>query len=316
MKSLGFLASILTFTATLLADNRPVYTDPAQAGPDFHDQGEYINDWGGAQVIALGSDQFRMVTFRGGLPGAGWDGEYRQETNGQRDGGQVIFTGPDSYRAELAQGRITITTAQGGPWTMEKTARRSPTLGAQPPPNAIVLFDGRDASAWEGGRMDERNFLIAGCKSKQHFTNFTAHVEFMTPFKPHGRGQDRGNSGVYLQDRYEIQVLDSFGLRGENNECGGIYGVARPAVNMCFPPLTWQTYDVEFTAAKWDANGKKTDNARVTVRHNGVLIHQDQAVPAPTAAAGRNETPEGGPFQLQDHGNPVFYRNIWVVPKP
>jgi hypothetical protein len=312
-----FLIPVLCFftLSALAAENRQVFTNRAQAGPDYRDQGEYRNDWGGAQVIARGDGNFQMVTFRGGLPGAGWDGEFRQETSGKRQGDKVIFTGPNNYRAELGQGRITIASDSGGPWLMEKTERKSPTLGAKPPSGAIVLFDGTDATAWNGGRMDARDLLIAGCKSKQYFTNFTAHVEFMTPFKPHGRGQDRGNSGVYLQDRYEIQVLDSFGLRGENNECGGIYGVAKPAVNMCFPPLTWQTYDIDFIAAQWDENGNKTRNARVTVRHNGVLIHENQEVPRPTAAAGRKEDPSGGPFQLQDHGNPVFYRNIWVLPK-
>lgn len=307
----------LTLTSPLYfthANPDQVFTDPAQAGPDYADQGEYRNDWGGAQVIALGDGQFRMVTLPGGLPGAGWDGQ-RQETDGKRQGATIVFTGQNDYRAELAQGRITITTQNGGPWTMEKINRKSPTLGAQPPEGAIVLFDGTSAEAWEGGRMDSRNLLMPGCKSKQHFTDFTAHVEFMTPFRPFARGQARGNSGVYLQDRYEIQVLDSFGLTGEQNECGGIYGVAKPLVNMCFPPLTWQTYDVDFTAAKWDSDGNKISNATVTVRHNGVLIHQNTEVPGPTTASGRKGDQSAGPLHLQDHGNPVFYRNIWVLPK-
>jgi hypothetical protein len=120
---------------------------------------------------------------------------------------------------------------------------------------------------------------------------------------------------VYVQDRYEVQVLDSFGLKGENNECGGIYTVAKPKVNMCLPPLTWQTYDIEFERATFDNDGRKTKPAVITVRHNGVLIHDHVEVPKATASAGRPEGPEPGPIQLQNHGNPVVFKNIWVVEK-
>ena len=163
--------------------------------------------------------------------------------------------------------------------------------------------------------MDERHLLMAGCVGKQNFTNFEAHVEFLLPFKPLGRGQDRGNSGVYLQDRYEVQVLDSFGLKGEDNECGGFYTQHKPAVNMCLPPLTWQTYDIDFTAAKYDDAGKKIKNAVATVKHNGVTIHENFELKGPTPGSGKKEDATGGPLQLQGHGNPVFYRNLWVLPK-
>lgn len=290
------------------------FLDPAKAGADYADQGEYRNDWGGAQVIALGEGNFRMVTYRGGLPGSGWDGEFKQENQGKREGAIIVFTGPESYRAELAGGKITINNASGGPYIMEKTERKSPTLGARPPSGAIVLFDGSNADAWVDGHLDERPLLAAGCKTKQSFGDFSAHFEFLLPFKPLGRGQDRGNSGIYFQDRYELQVLDSFGLKGENNECGGFYSQTKPSVNMCFPPLTWQTYDADFTAAQFDAAGKKTKNATVTVKHNGVTIHDRLELKSPTPG-GKKEDASGGPLQLQGHGNPVFYRNIWVSPK-
>jgi hypothetical protein len=277
-------------------------------------QGEYGNDWGGAQVIAHGEDKFRLVTYKGGLPGAGWDKETRNEAEGKRDGDKITFTGRDGFRAELVGTRITIHTATGGPYTMEKTSRASPTLGAKPPSGAIVLFNGRSADEWNGGRLDNRGLLAAGTTSRKPFQSFSLHVEFLLPFKPLGRGQDRGNSGVYLQDRYEVQVLDSFGLKGENNECGGIYTKARPAVNMCLPPLVWQTYDIDFEAAKFDATGRKTKNAVVTVKHNGVIIHDRFEINGPTGG-GKPEGPTPGPIQLQGHGNPVFFRNIWVVEK-
>lgn len=313
MKTFSFAGLLLA--VVLKAADIPTYTTPEQGGADYLAQGEYKNDWGGAQVIALGNGEFRMVTYPGGLPGAGWKHDTKTSAPGKREGNAVVFTGESGYKAELENGRITITTANGGPYTMEKTVRTSPTIGAQPPADAKVLFDGSSAAGWEGGHMDDRKFLAAGCKSKELFTNFTAHVEFLLPFKPLGRGQDRGNSGVYVQDRYEIQVLDSFGLEGENNECGGIYTQAKPAVNMCFPPLVWQTYDIDFTAAKYDTAGAKTANARLTVRHNGVLIHENLELKTNTPGNGRKEDASGGPFFLQGHGNPVYFRNIWVVSK-
>ena len=324
MKWLTLLPLVIA-SAVLAADEKPketrpkpvaeTFTDPAKAGQDYLDQGEYKNDWGGAQVIALGENQFRMVSYRGGLPGDGWDKEYKQEVNGKREGGKIVFTGENNYRAELAAGKITIKSDAGGPWTMEKTTRSSPTLGVRPPAGAVVLFDGTNADEWKNGHMDERHLLQAGTTSKKVFTNFTLHIEFLLPFKPLGRGQDRGNSGVYLQDRYECQVLDSFGLKGENNECGGFYTLLKPAVNMCLPPLTWQTYDIDFTAGKWDETGRKTRNALATVKHNGVVIHDNVELKKETPGGGMKEGPQGGGIQLQGHGNPVFYRNIWIVPR-
>ncbi len=316
MKWLALLPLTLA-TAAYAAEPKPnadTFLDPAKAGQDYLDQGEYKNDWGGSQVIALGAGNFRMVTYRGGLPGDGWDKEFKQETPGKREGNKILFSGEDSYRAELANGKITINTADGGPYTMEKTERKSPTLGAKPPTGAAVLFDGTSADAWPGGHMDEHHLLAAGCKTKQSFNDFKTHLEFLLPFQPLARGQGRGNSGVYLQDRYELQVLDSFGLKGENDECGGFYSLTKPSENLCYPPLTWQTYDIDFTAAKFDDTGKKSKNAVVTIKHNGVTIHDNLELKGPTPG-GKKEDASGGPLQLQGHGNPVFYRNVWVVEK-
>ena len=315
MKTLALL--LLLTCAAFAAETNPTYLDAQSGGVDYADQGEYKNDWGGAQVIALGGGEFRMVTYRGGLPGAGWDKELKTEAPGKRDGDKITFKGENNYRAELVNGKITIHTADGGPFTMEKTVRVSPTLGAKPPAGAVVLFDGKNADAFENGHLDEqgRHLLAAGTKSKQSFKNFTAHFEFLLPFKPFGRGQDRGNSGVYVQDRYEIQVLDSFGLKGENNECGGLYTLSKPLVNMCLPPLTWQTYDIDFTAATYDASGAKTKPAILTVKHNGVTVQDHLELKSNTPGNGKKEDDTAGPFALQGHGNPVFYQNIWVLEK-
>jgi hypothetical protein len=132
---------------------------------------------------------------------------------------------------------------------------------------------------------------------------------------PLARGQARGNSGVYIQKRYEVQILDSFGLRGADNECGGLYKQRAPLLNMSFPPLIWQTYDIDFTAARFDAAGKKTANARITVRQNGVVIHDNIEITAKTGG-GSVEGPDPLPIKLQDHGNLVHFRNIWIVREP
>ena len=315
-KPIAVLLLALLPSALFAADPKPkaeTYLTVETAGADYLLQGEYRTRNAGAQVIALGEDKFRLVTYKGGLPGDGWDKQIRSQYDGKREGDKVVFTGADNYRAELAGGVLSVTTPAGGPWTMAKTHRKSPTLDAKPPAGAVVLFEaGKDPTEFPNGHLDDRGFLAAGCTSKRKFQNFTLHCEFLLPFKPLGRGQDRGNSGVYLQDRYEVQVLDSFGLKGENNECGGIYTKARPAENMCYPPLVWQTYDMDYEAAKFDEAGKKTRNALVTIKHNGVVIHDKFEINGPTGG-GKPEAPTPGAIQLQGHGTPVFYRNIWVV---
>jgi hypothetical protein len=179
-----------------------------------------------------------------------------------------------------------------------------------------VLFDGKSADAFVGGKMTDDGLLEQGCTSKQKFGSCKVHIEFRLPYQPEDRGQARGNSGVYVGARYECQMLDSFGLKGENNECGGLYSVKAPDVNMCLPPLAWQTYDIDYTAAKYEGD-KLVANPRVTIAHNGVVIHNDVELPGErsTTAAPNKPGPEPGPIYLQDHGNPVRYRNIWVVEK-
>ncbi len=283
----------------------PVYMSVETAGPDFPLQGEYAGEGLGANIIALGDGNFRLVTFKGGLPGAGWDVSAKTEAEAKRDGDVVRF----KDLAELKGGVLTI-----GATSLKRIERHSPTEGAKPPAGAIILLDGSNADAWKGGHLDERKLLAAGTTSKQAFQSFTLHLEFLLPFKPLGRGQGRANSGVYVQNRYEVQVLDSFGLKGLDNECGGVYQNSAPKVNMCFPPLQWQTYDIEFTAAKFDADGKKTANAILTVKHNGVVVQDKLSLKGATPGGGfKTEVPAPGPFQLQGHGNPVYYRNVWIV---
>src|SRR5690606_33085953 len=148
------------------------------------------------------------------------------------------------------------------------------------------------------GTVTKDGLLTQGATSSETFGDFMLHLEFRLPYMPAARGQARGNSGVYLQGRYEVQLLDSFGLEGKDNECGGLYRISAPKVNMCLPPLAWQTYDVDFTAAKFDPVGKKIAYAKIVAKHNGVVI-QDTELPGPTAGAMLKDDGSPGPIHLQ-----------------
>jgi len=308
------------------ADNLPAVADPVEAAkdPDFALQGEYSGTPGdekvGVQVIALGDGEFEAVLSNGGLPGVGWDGEKpRGSSKAKRaEDGSVTFQ-KDEWTGVLKDGRITVTTSADAAFsaTLDRLERESPTLGMKAPEGAVILFDGTPETAakhWEKAVL-EGDLLTQGALGSATFSDFTMHIEFRLPWMPKARGQGRGNSGLYVAGRYEVQMLDSFGLAGVDNECGGIYKVAEPKQNLCYPPLRWQTYDVDFTAAKFDAEGKKTANAKLTVEHNGYLIHENLEIPGPTGGARSKDEKGPGPVFLQDHGNPVRYRNIWVVKK-
>jgi hypothetical protein len=198
--------------------------------------------------------------------------------------------------------------------------------GTPAPEGAIVLFDGKDFSKWvkrdgkSAVKWTLKDGVMEGVKghgdiiSKEKFGgSFKLHVEFRVPYEPGGSGQGRGNSGVYVQGRYEVQILDSYGLKSEKNDCGAIYGVAAPKVNACKAPTVWQTYDIEFSAPKYE-NGKKTEPARMTVHHNGIKIHDAVPIPVDNTTAGLGGEPAApGPILLQDHGHPVQFRNIWLL---
>jgi hypothetical protein len=155
--------------------------------------------------------------------------------------------------------------------------------------------------------------------SKQKFGDVSAHIEFRLPYLPEASGQARGNGGVFFLGEFEVQVLDSFGLPGYFQECGALYKVSAPKVNMCYPPNAWQTYDIDFTSPRFDESGKQTDLARITVHHNGVLIHTDEEIPfLPTNSYKDRIKPHPkapGTFELQAHSNHVQYRNIWLMEK-
>lgn len=297
-------------------------TDIAHVDADYHLQGEYAGcvmfsdgcyRTVGLQVVAQGAGKFDALWYQGGLPGNGYDGTSRRKLTG---------TGSESS-AQLTADGLTIELRTGAPAQVKNTAggllgtlqpqqRYSLTQGAIPPANAIVLFDGKNVDRLKNAKITADGLLEIGAETKDPVQNFTLHAEFRTPYMPHARGQARGNSGFYLQKRYEVQVLDSFGLELQFNDCAALYRFKAPDLNMSFPPLRWQTYDIDFTAPKFDADGKRIAKARITVRHNGVVVHNNLELENKTGG-GSPEGPRPQPILFQNHGNAVHYRNVWLV---
>ena len=312
-----------------------------EAGPDYMVQGEYIgrlmaagtDEMFGVQVVAAGDANFWAVGYGGGLPGAGWDRSEKLRFRGQTENAETIL-GPDSestqYSLRIADRTMTVTDGAGRiVGRLLRVFRKSPTLLRKPPEGATVIFDGTSTEHVsyrndQPVRMTEDGILLApqgsgGLFTREPFQDCDLHLEFYLPFQPHARGQGRANSGCYVQGRYEVQILDSFGEEGTMGECGGMYMNADPMVNAAFPPLTWQTFDIEFTAARYGVQGGKRvtlSTARMTVYHNGILVHDDQITQdKKTTAAPTELGPEPERHYLQDHGHTIYFRNIWAVKK-
>jgi len=344
------LALVFVFGAFILeADAAPsgsstyaTVAEARKAGPDFDIQGEYLGTIAGdakrkigVQVIALGDGTFQAVFLPGGLPGAGADVKKKILCQGKLDGAKAVFqpaTGnrqylagnpaqfsatkqfpPKSqadYTAVIENGKLAGKTDKGEAIEAKKIHRKSPALGFKPPAIATVLLPyepNKPPSLAEmrnkKWKADPNGYMQAVPKAGQTGTvksfdgPWAMHIEFRSPFQPKARGQGRGNSGVFPPGGREIQVLDSFGLDGLPNECGGVYKTNAPIVNMCLPPLSWQTYDITYNP------GDGKEQAWYWVVHNGVAIHKKLQL----------GKPRSGPINLQDHGNPVAYRNIWIV---
>lgn len=272
-----------------------------------------------ADVIAEGDDVYHRIVIKAVPNAEGRDGAC-VELHGNRSGNEIVIgdrAGGYHWSGGIKNGHLSVRSAYGLHFELDKFVRKSPTLGAEPPKGAVVLLPlekGKkaDLSAWTN---KEWKTLDNGVMQVNKGTNRTRekfgdikkfHIEFKLPLEPNNRGQGRANSGVYFAGMYEVQVLDSFGLVHTSGDCGGLYGIARARTNACLPPGQWQTYDVEFKLPELTADGKVKEDARITVYHNGILIQDNVEI-----TKGKANT--GGPIQLQDHGHPIQYRNIWLV---
>ncbi|MCY2995402.1 MAG: DUF1080 domain-containing protein [Planctomycetota bacterium] len=275
-----------------------------------------------ARVVACGQGAFKAF-FRQDL---GEGKLVKVELDGKTEGDTVRWAGKVAdveWSASYADGTLQGTCGPNALLQLKRVVRESPNMGAKPPEGAILLLDGKnfdeltrrplpDGTEQPWKSVDEGGIEIpkGGMNSKRQFDgSFRLHVEFKLPLMPEARGQGRANSGVYLPNGDEIQVLDSFGMTTyKGGGCGGIYAYKDPDTFdqfslAAFPPLQWQTFDVEYHVQKQD--GKPVGKPRVTVLHNGVKIHDNVEV---------NLAARVGGFHFQDHGNPVHFRNIWVLP--
>lgn len=230
--------------------------------------------------------------------------------------------GEVEWSGMLEGGRLAASSEGRGRFELRRIERRSPTAGAKAPAGAIVLLalaNGPPPLAeWTNDTWKALpgGVMAVGKKdnsTRREFGDIRLHLEFRIPYEPAARGQGRGNSGVYLMDRYEIQVLDSFGLDMGGGDCGCFYHQARAPFNVCLPPLVWQTYDVTWRAPRFDEKGEVVRFPQVTVLHNGIKIHDRATLRRPTGGARDKRHVRTAPIRLQDHRHPVQYRNIWVV---
>ncbi len=290
---------------------------------DLPHWGEYKGLYNGKQAMGMVVSQKhkdRDFNYRIRIVGEGVDTSFEGRPDRER-----VLIDNDGWKGEIRSGKLKAA-KEGRVVEMEYYERKSPTLGQQPPQNAIVLLPFEQGKAATVDQWDNPNWKISADgsievgsgynKTKREFGSCQLHVEFALPFMPEEFGQGRGNSGVYLMGRYEVQVLDSFGDNPDRGNCGGIYDNAVPRVpHLELPPLQWQTYDITFRAPEFDAAGNVTKPAcLVKVVHNGVVIHENIQVLKPTPASVFSDQKATGPLALQDHENPVRFRNIWIVP--
>jgi hypothetical protein len=295
-----------------------------------------INPSLAAQVINVTEGVYRVV-FAQNLDARAdpyFDGEARLVDDRiiGRSGGWEFQADASGLRGTALIGKHVIG------FSLKRVVRVSPTLGAKPPPNALVLFDGSGFDQWQhdDGRAATWTLLpdasmeinpksanpgavpaIGGqIRTKREFADCHLHLEFRYPVEPAKTGQGRGNSGVFLQGTYEVQVLNSYGLAGNWNELGSLYRLSPPWVNAARPPLQWQTYDIEYRAPRFE-NGRLKENARMTVRLNGVRVQADTELIHRTAHREAERAllapDKPGPILLQDHSNRIQFRNIWIV---
>lgn len=323
----------LFFAACCVALAAHAEQPPAPSGDAFQGAYEGVFHWTGRPdlpanglIVAEGPGLYRVVASC-----VGDEGQVRQvELHGQLVGPRVLFrgySGSGSWEAEAADNALKVTGPYNTWFELKKTDPHSPTEGQAPPEGAVVLLPFQpgvapDMSAWnntnwkayEDGSMGVQPGTGANT-TKAKIGDCKLHLEFYLPLMAGEFGQGRANSGVYIQNRYEVQVLDSFGvLPYTAGDCGGLYDLSAARVNACFPPEHWQTYDIDFRAPRFNDDGSQKEPARITVRHNGMLIQDNVAVAQPTPGGTEGPGTPEDVLHLQDHGNRTRFRNIWYVP--
>ena len=301
-------------------DKGPAHTEPPKQDPDFSLMGEFlgkVTEKGkpisvGLQVRVLGKDRLEAIAYRGGLPGQPKFDPQPVKMIGQRSGDFVILSGgPWAVFVEKNSCRL-VNRSGKTIGQLKRVRRTSPTLHAPVPSGATVLFDGANTDHFSNGKMTVDGLLKEGADLKPMFQDYNLHVEFRLPYMPLADSQKRGNSGLYLQSRYECQILDSFATEPVYNGLGALYRFKVPDINMALPPLAWQTYDVHFTAPRWASDGSKVRNATISSWVNGVKVQDNVSLPNKTGA-GKAEEPILLPIRIQDHGDPVRFRNVWIL---
>lgn len=323
-------ASLLTLGSALVAGHcwaddpyQGEYEGTYQADPSQKTKAK-------AKVIAEGPNYYRVLVQAEPLISSEPTAQF--EIYGVQQGNRVNLWGRSN--AQQWHGRINGDKLVADPgyygvgMELTKVLRTSPREGAQPPEGAVVLLpfaSGKapDTSAWRGATWKPQEDGSLQCDpgkgsilTKQNFGDMKLHLEFWLPLMAESFGQGRANSGVIINNMYEVQVLDSFGLVPSAGDCAAIYSQTRPKVNASFPPERWQTYDIVFRAPRMNADGTVKEKARVSVELNGVKVQEDVQIEGNTAGHAPGKPPANvasGPLQLQDHGNRVRYRNVWVV---
>lgn len=305
----------------------PVWsTERWEGDPFFGDYEGLVNRAGvtepiAAQLIALGNNAFRLRL----IDDFDKPGNALATLDSVAQESQLLFEDTE-WSIQVEDGTMVGQKRDGSAsFQLRQLLRKSPTLGKGAPEGAQVLFDGTDFDAWVGEAGGDVTWTIqeggvaqvtpqtGGIITRDLFEDFELHLEFRAPYSPGNDHQFNGNSGVFLQMAYEVQILASHGTEGLMNECGAFYNLFPPDVNMCYPPLSWQTYDVTFRAARFDAEGVLSEPARATVLHNGVAVHNDRPLPQTTIP--EIPPPQGPrPLYIQDHHNQVQFRNIWIKP--
>lgn len=308
------------------ADPPRAVTNPRDADADYAIQGEYYGCavWQGCsrpcglQLAAQGGGAFRGNFYPGGLPGWGYYGSEKVAVQGGRlssDPAAAIELTGDGLRVSIpAAGRAELYDFEGAKLgELVLVTRQSPTMGAAPPRGATVLFNGTDTGALSNLKISPEGWMEVGAETKGAWQDFWMHAEFKTPYMPAFSDQKRGNSGFYLHRRYEVQVLDSFALDPVFNGSAALYRFKAPDFNMALPPLTWQTYDIQFTAPRFAEDGTtRLSKGRITVWHNGVVVQNNVELENKTGG-GKAEGPDALPILFQNHSDPVQFRNIWLV---